>query len=79
MPSSTHLFSGGDVFGKVDCEKQVAATEAALEQLKTVSDFIDTTTSGDPDFDVDLSTAVNVARAALLRYQVLMLENISSE
>ena len=50
----------------------IAAVSALLKQLKSLQQRIGKSTSGDADFDVELTVSIDVARAALIRYNALL-------
>lgn len=54
----------------------IAAVSAMLKQLKNLQKRIGQSTSGDAEFDVELTVSINVARAALIRYNALLDEKL---
>lgn len=54
----------------------IAAVSAMLKQLKSLQKRIGQSTSGDAEFDLELTISIDVARAALIRYNALLNEKL---
>ena len=55
-----------------DIERKIVLTKRTLKKLQTFEQLFATSMSGDAEFDVELTVAVNVARAALLRLNAML-------
>lgn len=60
----------------VSLRHKISAARKTLGQLKAFEKTFAGESSGDADFDVELTIAINVAHAALLRFHALLDERV---
>lgn len=63
---------------KADLNRKIYLAKETLKQLQTAACIFGESTTGDGEFDVELTVALNVARAALLRLQAMLIEQSGS-
>lgn len=61
-----------------ELEHRITHAKTALKQLRRVERIVGETSTGDAEFDVELTIAINVARVALLRLQTMLAEQVSA-
>ena len=59
----------------LEIEHKIEMVRSALKNLQAVKDVLESSVSGDAEFDVEITTSINVARASLLRWQTMLREN----
>lgn len=58
-------------------QDRIVNSQALLHALETFRRDANQTSSGDPDFDVELDKSIQTARAGLMRYKFMLTEQAS--